>query len=212
MNLKNFILKRDGDRTKITTNLLLGKKFENGIDVGGRKSEILNELDVNNKFTLDFHNDPNPTFTGNVLKHNLEYGLPYAPKKQSWNLIIANDVIEHVENKNKLTDDLFKKCSGDLVISLPNTQHYYYLRGLFFGRMSKQYVFDIDDGVDRHRWITYYNDNKSWLSKKAKANKFELINYKETWITVSLLHLLLHLHPRKRKFFVFNQIFHFRKK
>lgn len=140
----------------------------------------------------------------------MEYGLPTS-KNLTYDLIIANDVIKHVENKNKLTNNLFKKCSGDLVISLPNTQHYYYLRGLFFGRMSKQYLFDVEDGVDRHRWITYYNDNKSWLSKKAEAYDFSLINYKETWITLSYLHLLFHLHPNKRKFFVFNQIFHFRK-
>ena len=79
--MNNILLYRSGDRNQITLNLLMGKKFNNGIDVGGRTSVILDNIDVDNKYTLDFHNKPSPSFKGNVIHHNLEYGLPYPPNK-----------------------------------------------------------------------------------------------------------------------------------
>jgi hypothetical protein len=31
--------------------------------------------------------------------------------------------------------------------------------------MGKQYQFLVEDGIDRHRWITFYNDNRLFVEE-----------------------------------------------
>ncbi|MBP0485051.1 hypothetical protein [Sagittula salina] len=205
-------LPKEIDRHQMTLRFLSGGHWNHGIDVGGRRSVLLDKLAVDRKYILDFHNAADPKFSGDTLYHNLEHGLPKPEGTGGWDLVIANDVIEHVENKQRLVDDIFGNCRGDVVISLPNTQHFIYLKGLFRGGMSKQFVFDVEDGMDRHRWITYYDDNKAWLNRKAAEHGFDLVDYDEGWRTDGALHLLLLFLRDRRKYFVFNQVFHFRKR
>lgn len=210
--LVRAMLPEESNRNDLTVKFLKSGSWQYGIDVGARKSILLDKLDVKNKYALDFHNSADPMFKGGTLYHNLENGLPNTENGSSWDLIIANDVIEHVENKNRLANDIFRNCSSDVVISLPNSQHFAYLRGLFFGRMSKQFIFDVEDGTDRHRWITYYDENKKWMSAKASEHGFDLVGYDETWATKGAFHLLFLLHPKRRRHFVHNQVFHFKKR
>ena len=199
--LKKFIrslLPPEISRDEITIKFLKGGSWARGIDVGARRSYLLEKLSVKEKYTLDYHNSPSPKFTGTSILHNLD-------------LVIANDVIEHVENKQMLVNDIFSKCNSDIIIALPNTQHFLYLRGLFSGKMSKQFVFDVKDGSDRHRWVTYYDTNIRWLNETAQKFGFALEGYENAWRTINALHLLLLLHPRREKYFVANQVFHFKK-
>ena len=120
-------------------------------------------------------------------------------------------MIEHVENKNKLVTDIFQNCNSDVVISLPNTQHYRYVKGLVRGDMGKQFVFNVEDGVDRHKWVTFYKDNIQWLQHKAMENNFELIDYEDINLLTSKKQLLFLFSRNRKNYFVFNQVFHFRR-
>jgi 2-polyprenyl-3-methyl-5-hydroxy-6-metoxy-1,4-benzoquinol methylase len=208
--LKNIFNLNFTHRDEVTKRFLSSGSWTNAIDVGGRRSVILNYIQCKNKYILDFHNKASPDFKGKAISHNLEQGLPLC-KGEKWDLIIANDVIEHVENKNKLVNDIFQNCKSDIVIALPNTQHYRFVNGLITGEMGKQYIFNIPDGSDRHRWVTFYRDNIEWLQNKAIKAGFELINYEDVDFLTNKRQLWYLISKYRKQYFVINQVFHFKK-
>lgn len=97
------------------------------------------------------------------LSHDLETPLPFTD--DSFDCIVCTDVLEHVERKTQLAREMARVARRGVLISLPNTQHYSYVRGLRRGDMGKQYRFDVEDGADRHRWVTYYRANTAFVAK-----------------------------------------------
>jgi len=96
------------------------------------------------------------------LSHDLEQPLPF--EDNSFDCIVCTDVLEHVERKQQLARELARVSRKGVIVSLPNTQHYSYIKGLKRGNMGKQYRFDVEDGSDRHRWITYYKTNTDFVA------------------------------------------------
>jgi len=135
------------------------------------------------------------------VSHNLELPLPF--EDQAFDIVICNDVLEHVENKKKLIQELFRQTKQYLIISLPNTQYWKYILGLVLGNMGKQYNFMVEDLSDRHRWITYYDKNIEFIRSNLPEN-FELIKIVNT-VPIPLLPIFLA--KLLKKFSVFNQIF-----
>ena len=151
---------------------------------------------------LDWHN----TIRGNIefMKCDLEEPLPFADR--SFDFVICNDVIEHVERKNRLLSALCRVAREHLVICLPNTQNLDYMLGLVRGKMSKHYRFNIEDCQDRHRWVTYFKENNEFI---RRAQQFEV---EENYHIVK--HgLINHIGMLFRsKFVVFNQLFLLRRR
>lgn len=175
------------------------------LDCGSRDGHLLREMQrtcgAHNLLALDFHN----RISGSVrfLSHNLETPLPFADLE--FDVVICNDVLEHVEAKTQLIKEVFRTAKKYVIISLPNTQHHYYIKGLIKGRMSKQYNFLVDDGSDRHKWVTYYDQNLEFIALNTPASFCisHVVN------TVPGRRVPLTLAKAMKKFFVFNQIFLF---
>jgi len=179
-------------------------EYQDAIDIGSRDGKLIKSVNAKNRYAIDLHNQVQQ---GGVqfLKHNLENGLPAKSEADpSFDLVVANDVIEHVENKSHLINQIFQRSRRHVVISLPNTQHYKYVVGLMRGQMSKQYVFMVPDNGDRHRWITYYKDNIRFVEGEAGLNGFSITRYAEVFRPHYLRHLSAVL-PRSMT--VFNQVF-----
>ena len=76
-------------------------------------------------------NEPPRLKNVSMIKHDLEEGIPFP--KESFDLIVAWDVLEHVVNEKKLWEDLSRvlRPSGLLVGSVPHSEdqrlHYYNL-------------------------------------------------------------------------------------
>lgn len=157
------------------------------LDLGSRTGDNLRYIDnIVNKSKLvaiDLYNKTE----GNLLfrKEDLENKLTYADS--SFDIVICNDVLEHINNKNSLLSEITRISKKHIICSLPNTQHISYIRGLKKGNMGKQYTFLQDDNLDRHKWITYYNDNISFFSQKMNIELQNNIFKKNKHIFISKL-------------------------
>lgn len=188
------------DRNDYSKELTDDSSYFNAIDLGSRDGELLKKISCNNRYGVDLHNsfeDEGIVF----VKHNLEQGMPKIVSK--YDLIIANDLLEHIENKNMLIDEMFECCDGRIIISLPNTMHWFYLYGLLRGSMGKQYDFMVEDGSDRHRWVTYYKANILWIEKSARRGGFKISGYREAVVKKGIWKYIF----VPKRFCVFNQIF-----
>ena len=142
------------------------------LDVGSRDGAAFDGLRARVKperlVALDLHHRVENGVE--FLSHDLETPLPF--DDNSFDCVICTDVLEHVERKHQLARELARVSRDGVIISLPNTQHYSYVAGLRRGDMGKQYRFDVQDGSDRHRWVTYYKQNTefvaSYFSLKAQ--------------------------------------------
>lgn len=97
------------------------------------------------------------------ISHNLETPLPF--DDDSFDVVICTDVMEHLENKHQLAREIARVSRKGVIVSLPNTQHRRYVKGLRKGDMGGKFVFAQEDGLDRHRWITFYDDNIAFFDR-----------------------------------------------
>lgn len=148
------------------------------LDCGSRDGALLRALGrasgARELVALDYHNRTEDGVR--FVRHDLEQGLAFPD--DSFDVVVCNDVLEHVENKVRLFSELLRVGRRHVLVSLPNTQHWRYIRGLIRGRMSKQYNFLVDDGVDRHRWVTYYGQNETFVSRQVarhEGKRFALV-------------------------------------
>jgi SAM-dependent methyltransferase len=178
---------------------VIGKVLDSGSRDGALLEKVGELLNTKQLLAIDYHNRVQNGIE--FFSHNLETPLPFNDKH--FDIIICNDVLEHVENKNQLLVELLRTANQYVIISLPNTQFYIYILGLIKGNKSKQYNFLVEDGVDRHRWITYYDQNIEFIQRNLGSN----------WSVVGEINTI----PNKKlptgiakilkKYFVFNQVF-----
>jgi len=135
------------------------------LDLGSRDGKVLRDLSCRGSYSRLVATDLHHRIDEDIefVEHNLENLLPF--EDNSFDIVICTDVLEHVEQKRQLIGEIQRVSREWVVISLPNTQHRKYVRGLRKGYMGKQYRFLVDDGVDRHRWITFYKDNVSFVEE-----------------------------------------------
>lgn len=138
------------------------------LDVGSRDGaafdRIRAQVNPGRLIALDFHHRVENGIE--FLSHDLESPLPF--DDDSFDCVICTDVLEHVERKNQLARELARVSRKGVLVSLPNTQHYSYIKGLRRGNMGKQYRFDLEDGADRHRWVTFYQTNTDFVASHFK--------------------------------------------
>ena len=135
------------------------------LDLGSRDGSALKPLFDRpigaHLVATDFHN----RVENGIEFHSVDLEHPLPFESASFDCVICTDVIEHVERKQQLTREIKRVSRSKIIISLPNTQHRAYLGGLKRGNMGEKYVFDVEDGVDRHRWVTFYDENRKFVEK-----------------------------------------------
>lgn len=181
----------------------LDEKFDIVLDTGSRDGLLLRAIGegfgASKLIAIDWHNRIENEVE--FLSHNLENILPFDDKY--FDVVICNDVLEHVEQKKKLFAELLRASKQYVIISLPNTQHWTYIKGLIRGNMSKQYNFLVEDGVDRHRWVTYYDQNIEFVSQNA-GEKYVVVDMINTVPTKMIPIWFAKIFMR---FCTFNQVF-----
>ena len=177
------------------------------LDCGSRDGRLLRELGqltgTPSLVALDWHNRSEGGVT--FVAHNLEHRLPF--QDNEFDVVVCNDVLEHVENKNALFAELLRVSRRYVLVSLPNTQYWRYIWGLIRGKMSSKYNFLVQDGADRHRWITYYRQNMRFISDRADGERrrdYEIVDMIDSVPDRNVPSLICR---RYRQFFVFNQLF-----
>jgi SAM-dependent methyltransferase len=197
------------DRAAVTRDLMVpllhpGVRI---LDCGSRDGALLKyaaaATDAGRLVAIDIHNRVEAGVE--YVAHDLEQRLPFGD--DSFDIVICNDVLEHVEHKRQLMRELLRVTAQHAIISLPNTQYYKYVLNLMRGHMSKQYDFLVEDGVDRHRWVTYYWANESFIASQPGVAVIANVDVSPGPRT--LVRALYAWLPRK--FIVFNQVFLLRK-
>jgi SAM-dependent methyltransferase len=194
------------DRSRVSAQIVADlPNVRSILDCGSRDGALLRSIAASRKVdrmvAVDWYN----RFDSDIrfVRHNLEEPLDIPDR--AFDVVICNDVLEHLERKNACFQELFRITNRHLIISLPNTQYYKYIKGLIRGHMSKHYDFSVDDNVDRHRWITYYHQNIAF-AKRFIPDDFSLVSQTNTMPSRRVPRWIAQRFP---VYFVFNQIFLF---
>jgi hypothetical protein len=108
--------------------------------------------------------------------------LPF--EDNSFDLCLALDILEHLENFHKINSELFRVSKSSVLISLPNSaaeifhnvlqNHPQKKPDLNRGTFSKFYGLPLRTPNDRHRWWFYFQDIIRFYFFFAQSHKCEL--------------------------------------
>lgn len=138
------------------------------LDIGCRDMSLKYHLNGNYKYVgLDY--DPRKNQTIDFINHNLEKGLP--ENIEGFDIIIALDVLEHLENIHGVFKEILQSAKKKIIIALPNMGHYKFrLNFLTKGELSGKYIFTVDKTLDRHRWVPNYKTIEKFVKKNTPKN------------------------------------------
>jgi len=120
------------------------------VDVGAR-DRVLRQYLAGSQLEY-FSTDLGP---GHDFTWDLERPLPAAD--QAFDVVVALDVLEHVEGLHQALQELLRIARRKVFISLPNmTELTFRLHFLRYGQLSAKYALLPDHQGDRHRWLTSY--------------------------------------------------------
>lgn len=201
LNRAEFVAKKLGN--------LNGDKI---LDLGCRNMILKEYLKGNFDYKgLDFISEKSKDT--DFINHNLEQGLP--ENLETFDGIVALDVLEHIENIHNVYNELFSKVTKLVIIALPNMGYYKFrFNYLFKGVLSGKYIFSSDKILDRHRWIPNYVSINNFVLKNTPSN-FVIESYdyiaerKRNFFFYHLEKILSKFFP---SLFVYEKIFFLRKK
>jgi hypothetical protein len=113
---------------------------------------------------------------GHPLYWNLEEPLP--AMDNAYEVIVALDVLEHVENIHQALQELLRVSRNRLFISIPNmTCLSFRLHFFYFGKLSGKYTLLPTHQGDRHRWLTSYPQVCTLVQHAIKDRGYEARQY-----------------------------------
>ena len=105
---------------------------------------------------------------------NLEHGLPF--RDRSFDIIIAFDVFEHLDNIHYVFDELCYVAKQYVIVGLPNMYEWHFrLMFLLDRKLSGKYGLPCDPPVDRHRWLFGLNEARGFVKQRAAKNGFAVV-------------------------------------
>ena len=95
--------------------------------------------------------------------------MPFA-KDKSFDVVCALDVLEHLEHAHHTFLESLRVSRRALIVTLPNMYHWSYrLRYLVSGRISDKYDFPVHPVIDRHRWLTSFEQSLSFVLENTQG-------------------------------------------
>jgi len=128
------------------------------IDLGCRTMDLKSLLSTCRKYTgTDFVSGKD------VIACDLENPLPFNSKE--FDVVCALDVLEHVDRIHSAVSEIKRIAKSSIIISLPNIAHWSFrLRFLLKGELSGKYNFHSAPTIDRHRWVTNYDQSRKFIN------------------------------------------------
>jgi hypothetical protein len=102
--------------------------------------------------------------------------LPINVKENSFNTVIATDVLEHLENHIEVLEDMIRITDKHIILSLPNG--WAMMKSKLFNKNSdsgKFYGFPIDKSEDRHKWFFNAVEAEDFYKQVAKKYNLEVV-------------------------------------
>jgi SAM-dependent methyltransferase len=94
---------------------------------------------------------------------------------RTFDIVVALDVLEHLESPSKAFDSLVSLASQRVIVSLPNCYDLKSRRRFAFrGQLGGKYVFEANEPVDRHRWLMNRREIISFFESKAFEHGMQL--------------------------------------
>lgn len=126
-------------------------------------------------------------------------GLPFPD--QSYDYVIALDIVEHLDDFRGTLEDLLRVSKRALLVMLPNMAHLFFrLKFLRTGHLSAKYDLTYGQGQDRHRWLTVLDQSDEYMRKFATTHRlaFETIWFNDSFKkrTFARVCRALHLPPQ----------------
>jgi hypothetical protein len=115
-----------------------------------------------------------------VPGHDLTWDLekPLEAADSSFDIVVALDVLEHVEHIHDALHELLRVAKLKLFISLPNmTCLSFRLHFLRFGQLSGKYTLLPAHQGDRHRWLTSYSQVCTFVHQIARRQHCAVQQY-----------------------------------
>lgn len=107
-----------------------------------------------------------------ILQCDLEEGLNFPEK--SYDIVVALDVIEHLEHAHKVLCDMQRVARKAAIVSLPNMFYWKFRYNFLMGRgLSGKYAFPVEPILDRHRWVLSYSEAKRFVEYNAQGRAVE---------------------------------------
>lgn len=147
---------------------ILSKEFASVLDLGCRDQELKKYLHHTIKYQgIDFE------FSDGVIGHNLEEGIPF--DDSSFDVVFALDVLEHLENIHFLIEEIKRVAKKEIIIAIPNLYYYRFRFKYLFGKeLSGKYTLFLHKTLDRHRWITSFNNAKILMEHSFQHHEINI--------------------------------------
>lgn len=108
-----------------------------------------------------------------VFACNLEEGLT-SFEENSFDIVVALDVIEHLENAHGTFKDMLRVAKKAVFVSLPNMFYITFRYNFLIGKgISGKYAFPPQPILDRHRWILSYTESLAFVRENASEYHIE---------------------------------------
>lgn len=106
-----------------------------------------------------------------IIKCDLNANLPY--KKESFDVIIALEVIEHIYEYKKLISEIFRilRKDGKAIISVPNCMYWRYQIDMFLRQEIPTALIGIEGHVVRYSLKQWKKELEKWFKTKSYATE-----------------------------------------
>lgn len=115
-----------------------------------------------------------------VEGHDLLWSLeaPVDCPDAAYDVVVALDVLEHVEQFHLAFSELLRVTRDKLFVSLPNmTNLAFRLHFFATGQLSGKYALLPEHQGDRHRWLTHYDDVCAFMLHQAQSANVAIRQY-----------------------------------
>jgi hypothetical protein len=104
---------------------------------------------------------------------SLENGLPFS--SGSFDVVIALDVLEHVNDIWFACDELMRVSSRRVLAILPNSYYWPLRVGYIFGKEMSKYKLTPSPILDRHRWLVSHDSAVDFFRDRSAENGWKVI-------------------------------------
>lgn len=170
--------KNRNERNICLINLIkkISPNFKNLCNIGGGGKRYLSNIEKNkNIYEIDFVGD-------NDLNINLDNIEKLPLPDNSFTIVSAMDVLEHLENFHLILDEMFRISNQFVIISLPNSNLNFW--NILFnkknkdllekGLYTKYYGLPLKKPQDRHRWFLSIGDITRFFKNYSERKKTKL--------------------------------------